>query len=140
MALKPFATVDDVAVLWRPLTSDESTRVAAMLPLISDMLRQAGKQVGVDLDERKVFDPTYASVLKSTTVDIVGRAIRQSTTGDPVTQESQSAMGYSWSGTYTIPGGGLGNCIMYSDLRRLGLEQQTMEAIDLCPRISRACR
>lgn len=140
MALKPFATVDDVAVLWRPLTSDESTRVAAMLPLISDMLRQAGKQVGVDLDEKKVLDPTYASVLKSTTVDIVARAIRQSTSGDPMTQESQSAMGYSWSGTYAVPGGGLGNCIMYSDLRRLGLEQQTMEAIDLCPRISRACR
>jgi len=140
MALKPFATVEDVAVLWRPLTSDESTRVAAMLPLISDMLRQAGKQAGVDLDEKNVLDPTYASVLKATTVDIVGRAVRQSTTGDPISQESQSAMGYSWSGTYAIPGGGLGNCIMYADLRRLGLEQQTMEAIDLCPRISRACR
>jgi len=140
MALKPFATVDDVAVLWRSLTLDESTRVAAMLPLISDMLRQVGKQVGVDLDEKKVLDPTYASVLKSTTVDIVARAIRQSTSGDPMTQESQSAMGYSWSGTYAVPGGGLGNCIMYGDLRRLGLEQQTMEAIDLCPRISRACR
>lgn len=140
MALKPFATVEDVAALWRPLTSDESTRVAAMLPLISDMLRQAGKQVGVDLDEKKVLDPTYASVLKSTTVDIVARAIRQSTSGDPMTQESQSAMGYSWSGTYAVPGGGLGNCIMYSDLRRLGLEQQTMEAIELCPRISRVCR
>lgn len=140
MALKPFATVDDVAVLWRPLTSDESTRVAAMLPLISDMLRQAGKQAGVDLDEQNILDPTYASVLKATTVDIVGRALRQSTTGDPISQESQSAMGYSWSGTYAIPGGGIGNCIMYSDLRRLGLEQQTMEAIDLCPRISRECR
>lgn len=140
MALKPFATVEDVALLWRPLTSDETTRVAAMLPLISDMLRQIGKQVGVDLDEKKVLDPTYASVLKSTTVDIVARAIRQSTSGDPMTQESQSAMGYSWSGTYAIPGGGLGNCIMYADLRRLGLEQQTMEAIDLWPCTSKACR
>lgn len=111
-----------------------------MLPLISDMLRQAGKQAGVDLDEQNILDPTYASVLKATTVDIAGRALRQSTTGDPISQESQSAMGYSWSGTYAIPGGGLGACIMYSDLRRLGLEQQVMEAIDLCPRISKACR
>ncbi len=140
MALKPFATVEDVALLWRPLTSDETTRAAALLALISDMLRQAGKQVGVHLDERKVLDPTYASVLKGRTVDIVGRAIRQATTGDTMTQESQSAMGYSWSGTYAIPGGGIGNCIMYSDLRALGLEQQTMEAIDLCPHISRECR
>lgn len=140
MALKPFATVEDVAVLWRPLTSDESTRAAAMLPLISDMLRQAGKQVGVDLDEQNILDPTYASVLKATTVDIVGRALRQSTTGDPISQESQSAMGYTWSGTYAIPGGGLGACIMYSDLRRLGLEQQVMEEIDLCPHTSRECR
>lgn len=41
-----------------------------------------------------------------------------------MTQESQAAIGYSWSGTYAVPGGGIANAIMINDLKKLGLLRQ----------------
>ena len=58
------------------------------------------------------------------TVDIVARVLRQSQNGEPLAQESQSALGYTWSGTYAIPGGGIAGAIMKNDLKRLGLRRQ----------------
>lgn len=128
---EPFATVEDIATLWRPLTQAEENRANALLPIISDTLRQYGISVGVDLDEKAEEEDSFASVLKMTTVDIVSRVLRQSTEGDLMTQESQSGLGYSWQGTYAIPGGGIGNAIMYSDLKRLGLLVQTAGVVEL---------
>lgn len=129
--MNAFATVSDLATLWRPLTSDEQTRAEAILPLISDALRQAATDIGKNLDEMIAESATLGSVAKLVTVDVASRVLRQSTEGDAMTQESQSALGYSWSGTYAVPGGGIANAIMYSDLKRLGLMRQRYGSIDL---------
>lgn len=121
---QPFATVDDIQTLWRPLTAEEQTRAEALLPLVSDEIRVLGKNVGKDIDEAIELDPTYGSVVKIVTVDVVSRILRQSTQGDAMTQESQSALGYSWSGSYAVPGGGIANAIMINDLKKLGLLKQ----------------
>lgn len=121
---QPFATVEDVITLWRPLTADEITRTTALLPLISDELRTIATSVGKDMDQMVTDSEPYASVAKVVTVDVVSRVLRQSTEGDAMTQESQSALGYSWSGTYAVPGGGIANAIMKNDLRKLGLLNQ----------------
>lgn len=128
---EPFATVEDIILLWRPLTPDEETRADALLPLISDAIRQYGTEAGIDVDAKAADDETYSSILKLVTVDVVGRVLRQSTTGEPVTQESQSGLGYSWQGTYAVPGGGIMGAIMYNDLKRLGLLVQQMGVIEL---------
>lgn len=130
--MNAFATVSDLTTLWRPLTSDEQTRAEAILPLISDALRQAATDIGKNLDEMIAESATLGSVAKLVTVDVASRVLRQSTEGDAMTQESQSALGYSWSGTYAVPGGGIANAIMYSDLKRLGLMRQRYGSIDLC--------
>ncbi|MBQ1574202.1 MAG: hypothetical protein IIZ78_24010 [Clostridiales bacterium] len=121
---QPFATVDDIQTLWRPLTAEEQTRAEALLPLVSDEIRVLGKNVGKDIDEAIELDPTYGSVVKIVTVDVVSRILRQSTQGDAMTQESQSALGYSWSGSYAVPGGGIANAILINDLKKLGLLKQ----------------
>lgn len=126
-----YASVEDVAELWRPLTASETDRAAALLPLISDALRQKAKQVGKDLDEMILADPTLQSVAKMVTVDVAARVLRQNTEGDAVTQESQSALGYSWSGTYAVPGGGIAGAIMNNDLKALGLLRQKWRAVQL---------
>jgi hypothetical protein len=126
-----FATVDDIQTLWRPLTAEEQTRAGSLLPLLSDALRSEAKRVGKDLDAMAVADSTYESLLKLVTVDIVGRVLRQTTTGDAMTQESQAAGGYSWSGTYAVPGGGIANAILRSDLKRLGLLNQQIGSVQL---------
>ncbi len=130
-----FATVQDIMDLWRPLTADEQTRAGNLLPLVSDTLRNEAKKVGKDLDTLVTEDETYSSVVKLVTVDVVARVLRQTTTGDAMTQESQSAGGYSWSGTYAVPGGGIANAILYSDLKRLGLLNQQIGSVRLWQRL-----
>ena len=122
---------EDIIVLWRPLSADESTRAAALLPLVSDALRVCAQNVNVDLDSKAADDTAYASMLKLVTVDIVSRVLRQNTTGEAMSQESQSGLGYSWSGTYAVPGGGIANAIMNNDLKKLGLLRQSIGAVQL---------
>lgn len=120
----PFATVNDIQNLWRPLTAEEQSRAENLLPLISDELRVIAKGVDVDLDAKAAADEAYASVLKIVTVDVTVRVLRQSTDGEAMTQESQSGLGYSWSGSYAVPGGGIANSILNNDLKKLGLKRQ----------------
>ena len=126
-----FATVADVLeITGKTYTDAETARVEALLELISDTLRVYATNIGKDLDEMADASTAYANVLKLTTVDIVIRAMRQSLDGDPMTQESQSAIGYTWSGTYAIPGGGIAGAIMKNDLKRLGLRRQQYGTIE----------
>ena len=126
--MNAFATVSDLVTLWRPLTSDEQTRAAAILPLISDALRQAATDIGKNLDEMIAESATLGSVAKLVTVDVASRVLRQSTDGDAMTQESQSALGYSISGTFLVPGGGM--FIKNTELARLGLRRQQVGVFD----------
>ncbi len=123
---KPFATVKDIETLFRPLTSDEQKRADALLPLVSDEIRVLGKNVNKDIDQMILKDSTYGSVVKIVTVDVVSRVLRQNVQGEAMTQESQSGLGYSWSGTYAVAGGGIANSILKNDLKKLGLLKQQM--------------
>ena len=123
---QPFATVEDIEKLYRPLTAAEQSRAEALLPLISDEIRVLGREVGEDIDELISNDSTYESVVKIVTVDVTFRVLRQSTEGDAMTQESQAALGYSWSGTYAVAGGGIANAILNNDKKKLGLLRQQM--------------
>ena len=128
--MSDYATVQDVIDLWRPLSNDEQTRAGNLIPLICDAFREEASRVGIDLDARIATDTSLASVAKTVTVDVVSRVLRQSTDGDPMTQESQSGLGYSWSGTYAVPGGGISNAIMRNDLKRLGIRIQRYGVIE----------
>lgn len=129
MSNAAFATVEDIQKLWRPLTADEQARAENILPLVSDELRVLAKNVDKDLDQMAADDSAYASVLKIVTVDVTVRVLRQNTEGEAMTQESQSALGYSWSGTYAVAGGGIANAILKNDLKKLGLLRQQMGVI-----------
>ncbi|MHA2655225.1 phage Gp19/Gp15/Gp42 family protein [Streptococcus agalactiae] len=130
-----FATTDDVILLWRQLSVDEIKRAEALLETVSDTLRLEASKVGKNLDEMILETPYFANVLKSVTVDIVARTLMTSTQGEPMSQESQSALGYTWSGTYLVPGGGL--FIKDSELKRLGLKKQRYGGIELYGEIER---
>lgn len=128
---EPFATTEDITTLFRPLSESETTRAEALLPLVSDALRQCAYNVGKDLDQMIAEQPTLASVAKLVTVDVISRVLREDTQGALMSQESQSALGYSWSGSYAIPGGGIEAAIMYNDLKRLGLQRQKIGSVQL---------
>lgn len=125
-----YATVEDVTALWRALSATETARVEELLPLVSDALRYEAVKAGKDLDQMIAENESLESVVKLVTVDVVARVLRQNTSGEAMTQESQSALGYSWSGTYAVPGGGIANAIMNNDLKRLGLKRQRIGVIE----------
>lgn len=124
-----FATVEDLETLWRSLKYDERKRAEALLKIVSDSLREEAKKVSKDLDKMVLDSPSYQSVVKSVTVDVVARTLMTSTNQEPMTQMSESAMGYSFSGSYLVPGGGL--FIKESELKRLGFKKQRYGVIDL---------
>lgn len=123
-----YATIDDIVVLFRPLTPEEQKRAAALLPIISASLRVEARKVGKDLDCMVEQDVDLADVAKSVTVDVVARTLMTSTDQEPMTQMSQGAGGYTVSGSFLVPGGGL--FIKKSELARLGLRRQRYGVIE----------
>lgn len=130
--MSSFATLQDVITLTGVnYTAAEQDRINALLPNVSDLIRSEGKKSGVNVDAEVGADPSYASVVKVVTVDVVSRVMRQSTEGEPMSQESQSALGYSWSGTYAIPGGGIAMSLMNNERKLLGFKLQQIKAVKL---------
>nr|DAS75226.1 MAG TPA: hypothetical protein [Caudoviricetes sp.]DAU88233.1 MAG TPA: hypothetical protein [Caudoviricetes sp.] len=124
-----YATIDDITALFRPLKPDEIEKAKALLPIVSDSLRVEAKNSGKNLDIMVKESVSYANVVKSVTVDIVARTLMTSTDSEPMTQTSETALGYTFQGTYLVPGGGL--FIKKTELARLGLKKQRFGVIEL---------
>lgn len=123
-----FATLDDLQKMWRNLQPTERERAEALLDTVSDMLREEAYQYGKDLDNMILERESFRNVVKSVTVDVVSRALMTSTNQEPMTQFAQSAMGYSVSGSYLVPGGGI--FIKESEKKRLKLTTQRFGVIE----------
>jgi hypothetical protein len=121
--------IDQLTRLFRPLTPEEQEKAKALYPVVLDSLRQEAAKVNKNLDDMLKNGEILENVLTSVVVDVISRNLLTSTEAEPMTQISQSAMGYSFSGTYLNPGGGL--FIKKSELARLGLKKQKFGAIDL---------
>ena len=126
--MEPFATVEDMRDLWREMSEEEERRAEKLLPIISDSLRIEAQKAGKDLDQMVEESPALKNVALSVTVDVAARALMTSTNEEPMSQMSQSALGYSISGTYLVPGGGL--FIKKSELARIGLRRQKYGVIE----------
>lgn len=128
MIMSSFATISDVETLWRYLKPDETDRASFLIDVVSDSLRIEAEKVGKDLDAMVLNSAAYKNVVKSVTVDIVARTLMTSTDQEPMTQFNQTALGYSASGSFLVPGGGL--FIKKSELARLGLRRQRYGVIN----------
>ena len=132
--MSAFATLNDVMSLTGKIyTTTEQNRITALLPLVSNALRYEAAKVNKDIDEMISADTTgaYSDVVKLVTVDIVTRVMRQSLDGEPMSQESRGGLGYTWSGTFAVPGGGIAAAVMKNDLKRLGLKKQKISTIEM---------
>lgn len=127
--MSDFATIQDIIDLWREVTPQERERAEKLLPVVSDSLRTEARKAGKNLDEMLEENAEMVNIAKSVTVDVVARTLMTSTDSEPMTQTTESALGYSLSGTYLVPGGGL--FIKRSELARLGLRRQRYGVIDL---------
>lgn len=124
-----YATVEDIIHLFRELSAEEEERAEYLLAVVSDRLRYEAIKAGKDLDQMITDIPSLSNVAKSVTVDVVARALMTSTNQEPATQFAQSALGYSVSGSYLVPGGGI--FIKKSELASLGIKSQNIKLVDL---------
>lgn len=126
--LEAFANIDDLEKLWRKVEDYEKKRASELLKTVSHILRIEGQKVNKDLDELVKSDESYFYLVKSVVVDVVARTLMTSTNKEPMTQFSESALGYTVSGSFLVPGGGL--FIKESELKRLGFKKQRYGVID----------
>lgn len=125
----PFITVDEIiALTGRTYTQAEQDRLSELSMVVSDLLRQKALNVGKNLDEMITDGKVLENVVKSVACDIINRAMMTPTEGEPMSQFSQSALGYSVSGTYLVPGGGI--FIKNAELKTLGLLRQRFGVLE----------
>nr|DAR22609.1 MAG TPA: hypothetical protein [Caudoviricetes sp.] len=92
------------------------------------MLREEAYRYNRNLDKMVQERESFGNVVKSVVVDVVARALMTSTEQEPMTQYSESAMGYSVSGSFLVPGGGI--FIKESEKKRLKLTTQRIGVIE----------
>lgn len=126
--MSTYTTIDDVTALWRTMTPQETERAQALLPVVEDTIRQYAKLRKQDLDLMLADGRILMNVFKSVVVQVVGRTLTQDTAGEAMSQMSQSALGYSVSGTYLVPGGGV--FVKKSEYAILGLRTQRVSALE----------
>lgn len=127
-----YATVQDIIDRYGQLTTEEISRAQTLIPDVCARLRQEADYRGYDLDAMAAASENYALVLKSVTCDIVERQLKTPVvTSDigPMTQLTQSAGGYSATGTLLNPGGGI--FIKRSELSALGLRRQRYGVVEI---------
>ena len=126
--MSAIASIDDV-LIFSALTEQEIVKAEALLPIISARLRYEAKKVGKDLDEMIANDSELEIVTKSVIAGIVERTLKLQKSDSPiVSQYSESALGYSYSGTIPNPGESL--YIKKNELKALGLKRQRYGVID----------
>ena len=126
--MSALATINDILVL-TTLNEDEVVRAEALLNVVSARLRTEARKVGKDLDKMIADDSDLEIVAKSVTAGIVERTLKLMKNDSPiVSQYSESALGYSYSGTIPNPGESL--YIKKNELKALGLKRQRYGVID----------
>lgn len=123
-----YATLDDLTALFRPLEASETDKANLLLQAASANLRAEARRRNKDFDAMLADDPDLLPIAKEIICHVVGNALNANVHSEPMSQVSQSALGYSVSGTYAVPGGGL--FFKNSELRRLGLMRQQVGTID----------
>lgn len=121
-----FATVNDLIARWRPLSADEIEKAKILLEDCTNALILYGEDRGLDLVDMCDKSKARASVAEAIVCDIVKREMVSMVDESPaMSQVSQSAGGYSVSGTFLSPGGGL--FIKNYELKMLGLAKQKVK-------------
>lgn len=117
--------IQDIEALFRTLTQAEKEKAQSLIPVVWATLLGEADKVGKDLTQILEKKPFMKEIAKSVMVDVIARILMTPTNETPMTQMSQSANGYSFSGTYLTPGGGM--FVKKSELARLGLKKQQVK-------------
>ena len=118
------ATVEEYESIYSVhLSNTEKERVETLLMYASALLRTEASNRGYNLDMILLKDESKKYVAKMVVLASVKRAMHTNeVTEAPLEQFSQSAMGYTVSGTYLNPGDDI--YFLNNELKRLGLARK----------------
>lgn len=120
-------TVNDLISRWRPLTNEEIEKAETFITDVENALHVYAYNRGLDLDEiLEEYEPRQGLYI-AVVCDIVRREMIADTDESPaLSQSSLGVNGYSISGTYLSPGGGL--FVKNSELKMLGIPVKKQKA------------
>lgn len=125
-----YATIEDIELLGRDLTTEERDKAPYLLETASGMLRRDFKRYGHDLDSELEDDEDLLISVKPVVVKAVLRALDSAAdTNPPAVQASQAALGYSVSMTYLNSGQAL--YFLKNELKELGLLRQHFGVLEV---------
>lgn len=129
--MSDYASVQDIMNLKGTLTAEQQKKAEAIIPTVCARLRYLAKQVSRDLDKMIEEDADLAVIAKSVVADVVLRELssQESNNLAALSQYTETALGYSVSGTLANPAGGI--FIKNAELKALGLTRQRYGTVSL---------
>ena len=122
--MTPFATVDDLAAGWRPITDAEQERAQVLLERASALIASLLETSGIDFQDPR--EP-FATNLVSVTCNVARRALSAGIDTPPASQYTQSAVGYSETYSFSNPHGDL--YLTANEKRSLGIGRGRIRSI-----------
>lgn len=128
--MKSYATTDDVIQYRGSLTPEQLERLPIILETCSAELRLIAKRSNKNLDSMIEADEDIAIAVKKGIIDASCNYYNASESNEPImTQFSQSAGGYTVSGTISNPGGAF--YFPKKFLKDIGLGNQLVSTIEV---------
>ena len=124
-----YATTEDLEKVWHHLTPSETEKAEELIAEASAKIRLKAKAQGKDYDAIVTEDEDLALIVKGLVCTVVKNAMNTPSDIEGLSQMSMAAGGYSWSGTYSNPSGGLK--FSKKDWKSIGLGSQMFGGVDI---------
>ena len=126
-----YASVEDYEKVYNTaLNNEQHKRLLMLIELASSLLREEANKRNMNLSAVISSSDDKANVAKMVVLACVHRVMSKDDDQDmPLEQFSQSALGYTFSGTYVNPGDDL--YYLRNELKRMGLIKQRYGAMEI---------
>lgn len=126
-----YASVEDYEKVYNTaLNNEQHKRLLMLIELASSLLREEANKRNMNLNAVISSSDDKANVAKMVVLACVHRVMSKDDDQDmPLEQFSQSALGYTFSGTYVNPGDDL--YYLRNELKRMGIIKQRYGAMEI---------
>lgn len=125
-----YLTLQELATFWRSMTEAEEDKASKLIEACSAEIRLKAKKRGKDFDELYNNDDDLKLVTKSIISKVVAETMNKDVNQAPYSQFTETAGGYSLTGTYYSAS--MGTFFTKNDWKRLGLGAQMYGGLELC--------
>lgn len=126
-----YASIEDYEKVYNiVLNNEQQKRLLILIELASSLLREEANKRKINLSSVINSSDDKANVAKMVVLACVHRVMAKDDGQDmPLEQFSQSALGYTFSGTYVNPGDDL--YYLKNELKRMGIIKQRYGAMEI---------